>query len=238
MAIWHINMKDKVIEKFVLAEGQRVTIGRGQSADIVIDNVSVSRSHVSLQFLDNRYLLTDLGSRNGTLVNGRRIEGTVTVSETDVIQIGKFILHACRDPGEVAPFAMLRTREGGGQQPGEKSDALLEATVYAALNPVAGGASRQLTAIKGSVTPPRLALQGKDEFTIGKEEGCDLRVGGWFTGKVGCSVLVSGKSYYLQTSPGASSPSVNGKKITDRERLGIGDVIKVGGAEIKFEAGQ
>lgn len=239
MAIWLITLKEKVVEKFVLAEGQRVTIGRGQSADIVIDNVSVSRSHAGLQFLDNRYLLTDLGSRNGTLVNGRKIEGTVPVSPSDVIQIGKFLLHTSRDSGEVAPFAMLRTKDGSAHEAGQQADALMNSTVYAALTPVAGGAPRQLRVVKGSVTPPRLALQGKEEFTIGKEDDCDMRVGGgWFSGNITCSVMVSGKNYYLQASPGAGPPAVNGRKISGRERLGIGDLIKVGVAELKFEAGQ
>lgn len=239
MAIWLITMKDKVIEKFVLTEGQRVTIGRGQSADIVIDNVSVSRNHASLQFLDNRYLLTDLGSRNGTLVNGRKIEGTVPVSPSDVIQIGKFRLHTSREAGEVAPFAMLRSKDGSDLAAGEQADALMDSTVFAALTPVAGGAPRQLRVVSGKASPSRLDLQGKEEFVIGKEDGCDMQVGGgWFSGNITCAVLVSGKNYYLQAKPGAAEPSINGRKISGQERLGIGDVIKVGGAELKFEGGQ
>jgi pSer/pThr/pTyr-binding forkhead associated (FHA) protein len=50
------------------------TIGRDPMNDVVIpDDTKVSRSHAEIQFKEGRWLLIDLESRNGTLVNGRRI---------------------------------------------------------------------------------------------------------------------------------------------------------------------
>jgi signal transduction histidine kinase len=66
-------------------------IGRGL-ADVSLTETDVSRRHALFAFGNHGYELTDLGSANGTHVNGRRIEGTVPVRVGDRIQIGRTIL--------------------------------------------------------------------------------------------------------------------------------------------------
>ena len=54
--------------------GQReLLVGRDQSCDVVISNLSVSRRHARLHFRDGRWILQDLDSTNGTLVNALRV---------------------------------------------------------------------------------------------------------------------------------------------------------------------
>ena len=54
--------------------GQReLLVGRDQSCDVVISNLSVSRRHARLHFRDGRWILQDLNSTNGTLVNALRV---------------------------------------------------------------------------------------------------------------------------------------------------------------------
>lgn len=50
-----------------------LTIGRHPSCDVVLNDVSVSRRHAELRFRDGRWILRDLGSTNGTLLNGLRV---------------------------------------------------------------------------------------------------------------------------------------------------------------------
>ena len=50
---------------------------------------SVSRPHAQVAKLDSRYVLTDLGSANGTLVNGRLIEEPTPLKNGDVLLIGE-----------------------------------------------------------------------------------------------------------------------------------------------------
>lgn len=79
---------------------EAVTIGRDQANDIVVPHDSnVSRSHAEVQFRDERWLLVDLGSRNGTIVNGRRIRQH-PLREGDRIQVGQitFVFLAGDDP--------------------------------------------------------------------------------------------------------------------------------------------
>jgi signal transduction histidine kinase len=68
-----------------------VVIGRG-SVDIALGESDVSRRHACFGFGDRGFEITDLGSVNGTSVNGRRIEGTVPVRVGDRIQIGRTVL--------------------------------------------------------------------------------------------------------------------------------------------------
>ncbi|MEZ4518305.1 MAG: FHA domain-containing protein [Chloroflexota bacterium] len=74
--------------------GQRWTIanpefviGRGNDCDIVLPERQVSRYHVKILRQDSGYWLEDLGSKNGTHLNGNQVEGTVPIADGDEIQI-------------------------------------------------------------------------------------------------------------------------------------------------------
>lgn len=63
-------------------------VGRGRQADAVVDDPSVSRRHAMLRWRENECLVVDLGSANGTLVNGRRIAGPMRLRAGDVVAFG------------------------------------------------------------------------------------------------------------------------------------------------------
>ncbi len=71
--------------------GKVLTIGRADS-DIVLDQPLVSRRHAQLAWVGTQHILSDLGSRNGTWVNGVRIAGQRALVPGDVVQIGTFRL--------------------------------------------------------------------------------------------------------------------------------------------------
>lgn len=70
-----------------LPDGE-VLIGRGPECFLRIDEAVVSRRHAQLRVSGEGVALTDLGSRNGSLVNGARIDRTVRLQAGDVIAIG------------------------------------------------------------------------------------------------------------------------------------------------------
>ena len=70
-----------------LTEGE-FAVGRNASCQLSLDDPLVSRRHALLVVSGNQVTVQDLGSRNGVLVNGERIEGVVTVLEGDRILIG------------------------------------------------------------------------------------------------------------------------------------------------------
>ena len=63
-------------------------IGRSTLSDIVISDADLGRSHARIQFLDDHYLLVDLGSAHGTSVNGQAVESARLV-DGDQVQLGQ-----------------------------------------------------------------------------------------------------------------------------------------------------
>jgi DNA-binding winged helix-turn-helix (wHTH) protein len=74
-------------KKVSLGEGEHV-LGRDPDADVFIDNTAVSRRHARISIAAGRVQLEDLGSHNGTFVNGRKIDGLVEIADGDVITLG------------------------------------------------------------------------------------------------------------------------------------------------------
>lgn len=68
------------------------TIGRSPDADVVIDDPYASEFHARVESQDGDTLVHDLGSTNGTYVNGRRISVPTPAGRGDTVQIGKTIL--------------------------------------------------------------------------------------------------------------------------------------------------
>ena len=67
---------------------ERVTIGRQSGCTITIRDTNVSREHVQLRRRPNGWTLRDLGSTNGTKLNGVRVEGEQMLANGDVIMLG------------------------------------------------------------------------------------------------------------------------------------------------------
>ena len=71
--------------------GPVVTIGRLDDCDVVIHDAAASRRHAQVRVDDGSFTLTDLGSTNGTLVNGRQVQ-TARLVDGDRIRIGSTVI--------------------------------------------------------------------------------------------------------------------------------------------------
>jgi pSer/pThr/pTyr-binding forkhead associated (FHA) protein len=69
-----------------------VVLGRSSEADIVIQDPYASEFHLRLNAREGRLVLSDLGSTNGTYVNGRRVSTPVDLRRGDAVQIGKTVM--------------------------------------------------------------------------------------------------------------------------------------------------
>ncbi|MGH3459271.1 FHA domain-containing protein [Aeromicrobium sp.] len=75
-----------------LLDTDLVTVGRHPDSDIFLDDISVSRRHATFTRGDSGYVVSDLGSLNGSYVNRDRIDNDVALTGGDEVQIGKYRL--------------------------------------------------------------------------------------------------------------------------------------------------
>jgi len=111
-------------------------IGRQPNAAVYLDSLAVSRQHARVVRAEGAYFIEDLGSSNGTYLNGRAIDGRMPLSENDTLQIGPYVLALRPDPAppKTEPDQIIRTRVAATpsnhtlflQNPAYKLQAVLE----------------------------------------------------------------------------------------------------------------
>jgi hypothetical protein len=72
--------------------GDQLTVGRDSTNDVVINDAEISRRHARLTFQGGKYILEDLGSTNGTFVNGQRLAGPRVLKAGEVVSFGEQIV--------------------------------------------------------------------------------------------------------------------------------------------------
>jgi len=93
-----LSLKGRLLSE-VAFTGPQLRIGRMRENDVVVNNLAVSRFHATLRREGSGFVLEDLGSENGTQLNGTRISGSVPIVPGDVIQLGKYELRIDANPG-------------------------------------------------------------------------------------------------------------------------------------------
>ncbi|MBM4087681.1 MAG: FHA domain-containing protein, partial [Planctomycetes bacterium] len=100
--------------------GDSLLIGRGHGVDIFVPDTNASRKHAKLTKRDDGYFVEDLGSRNGTKVNGQKIKEARKVVDGDEVQIGRVRLlfrdapEGPRAADRIGRFQILGKLGGGG----------------------------------------------------------------------------------------------------------------------------
>lgn len=203
-----------------------VRIGRGESMDLVIDNVSVSRRQAEIRDEAGSWVVRDLGSSNGTFVNGERLTGDHVLRPGDEISFGKFSVFfekAFAEPvAAEAPGARPAAEHGGTLHLGPDEVARLQRAValkrHAQLQWEAGG---------------RRGTQYLEEAAalVGRTDLCDVRV----PGGPRQHILVTRRADGFEVRNLARWPRmrVNGQ-VTQRASLKSGDVIETGGLRLTF----
>jgi pSer/pThr/pTyr-binding forkhead associated (FHA) protein len=259
MAKLILSMDGLVLKEIPLAK-ERTTIGRKPHNDIQIDNLAVSGEHAVIVTILNDSFLEDLGSTNGTVVNGNPIKKHF-LQNNDVIELGKYKL---KFVGEAAPAAgaekadfektmvlrpsamkaasdQARALGSTGSQPQAASAARAAAVQQAAASAAATG-----VADKDSKTlPPPPAAKpaqplGSIQLLSGANAGKELELTKPLTtlGKPGVQVAVLTRrpqGYFITHVEGANRPSVNGQQIgTAPHALKDHDMIELAGIKMEF----
>jgi serine phosphatase RsbU (regulator of sigma subunit) len=136
-----VSVVPRLALSWIAAEGPRVrelgpegaVVGRAEECDVVLADRAVSRRHARVKPADDGWWLEDLGSRGGTFLNGRSIEGRARLAPGDRIGVGLVVLTA------VAPEAEgPRTASSGPLQPGTSIFRRADELLSGARAPLAG----------------------------------------------------------------------------------------------------
>jgi hypothetical protein len=145
--------KDKNKE-YVLQEGE-TGVGRGIDNDVILTDVSVSRKHLRVLRDGSNLVLRDLGSGNGTTVNGQRVH-QVVLNEGDRIELGETVLVVRRpDENAGAPMAGGTHETAMPAQAGAQPQ-MIPAWPSVALPPPASGSAENVAPRDGHTATVRL----------------------------------------------------------------------------------
>jgi pilus assembly protein CpaF len=102
-----ITEKEGAERRLTFSESE-VTVGRVPGNDVVLPKGNVSKRHSRIVLKDNRFIVVDLKSTNGTYVNGRKITSPLVVKDGDKIYVGDFVLTLESDPAASVPLDAMR----------------------------------------------------------------------------------------------------------------------------------
>lgn len=219
-----VTLNSRVIERRKLNQ-EETTIGRMGENDIVIKNLAVSKHHAKIYTKEEKVVIKDLGSANGTFVNGIRIEET-ELTTGDVIIIGKYVLKLYHEES-LRPLKDCAFQGDGGT-------VMIDAITR----------ERFLERLKGelpSQTPKIIFSEGKEIeirgefFTIGKGYKAKLKIEGLFIKNPHAKIFKQPDGAYRIVSMGSffKPTKVNGSPVKEKI-LRDGDVIKIGKHEMIF----
>jgi pSer/pThr/pTyr-binding forkhead associated (FHA) protein len=149
-----------------LEEGREAVLGRGEGCEVRVDSNQASRRHAAVRSDGDEVRVRDLGSTNGTFVNGERVEGERALRAGDRIEVGGVAVTFCRiDPTWTAgPRASAGDRTLLFDAAPAPSTALHgrleEIPTYAVLQMLEMGGKTGLLTLGGDDGPVRLWIAG------------------------------------------------------------------------------
>jgi ABC-type multidrug transport system ATPase subunit/pSer/pThr/pTyr-binding forkhead associated (FHA) protein/ABC-type transport system involved in multi-copper enzyme maturation permease subunit len=225
-------------------------LGREPGMEVAIEAAAavVSRRHAEIQRRDGQYMLVDLGSFNGTLLNEQRITSPTPLYDNDRIQLGlggpilRFL-----DPAHPAP--------SGAQNTGQRSVAIsagasphapIPIPVPPAASPLAIPVTAQTMVVKqggsGSLNQPQppsaggaqpqllmqVAFDGKQQLSVGRAPDNDITLDGLQISNHHARLINAGGSITVEDVGSTNGVYINGARITGRRPLQGRDIVQVG----------
>lgn len=230
--------------EFVL-EADRLTIGRHSSNEIVIRSDSASRQHAELSMVDGIAHVRDLGSTNGTYVNGQQVRGSwMEVPDASCLQIGEVELRyvagsaANQQDSQTRPLVDPTVPDSDGQA---ADDTLLMDQTY---SEGAGDRPQELLRIIVRHHCARLTVRDSlrtfdvplddDGFLIGRDPSCAITINDpGASGHHAQLDRVSGGDFLLRDLNSTNGLFVNGIQAKEH-LLAEGDTIRIGSSSLMY----
>jgi pSer/pThr/pTyr-binding forkhead associated (FHA) protein len=201
-----VKLGDNIVQKYFFVK-ETMGVGRAPDNEIVIENLAISRNHAVIKFEEGKYSLIDLGSSNGSYVNGVKVKRT-ELMDKDVITLGKHKLFFYDQ--RVAAEPPRRT-------------AMLDADRTMLVTPTLVG---QITVTKGRQKGQTFSLD-QPSMILGKGPECQIQLNDWFVSRQHAVIEKHNDEYTIRDLNSWRHTRVNGE-VVDQGPLASGDIIQLG----------
>lgn len=223
-----VKYEDRIIER-VVSEKKRMTIGRTNDNDIILENRGVSRRHAIIEFNDDAAVVIDNESLNGTFVNNRKITEEF-LRDNDVITIGKYCLVYHSETGrqesasDLDGTMVLKTKKQKEMLEIDRRDRELIEKIGGSLLVGESNTDFSEYQIDQNVT------------TIGKAKFVHVQAKGFMLSGIQAKIVKENDQFKIVNLGRKGKTRVNGEPIDD-QFLKNGDFIQVGKSVYKFVEG-
>ena len=212
---------DGVVIKEVQLTKERTMLGRRPYNDIVIDNLAVSGEHAVMHMTEHEVEVEDLGSTNGTYVNGKAIKRQV-LRNGDTIEVGKYKIRFLQEEADGGYEKTMIFKPGMVPPPLAPRPAATAAPAAAPATASAAPLSAVIRVLSGAAAGREVALT-KVVTTIGKP------------GVAVASITRRHHGFVLAHVEGPDTPMHNGARIGQAPvPLHTGDMLELAGTEMQF----
>ena len=222
-------------------------LGREPGMEVAIEAAAavVSRRHAEIQRRNGQYMLVDLGSFNGTLINDQRITSPTPLYDGDRIQLGmggpilRFL-----DAAHPAPAGAQNTGQRSvAVSSGASPQAPIPVPVPPVSGPLAEGVRAQTIVVKagsGSLNQPppqggaqaqllmQVMFDGKQQLNIGRSPDNDIRLDGLQISNHHARLSNAGGTVFVEDVGSTNGVYVNGARISGRRPIQGRDIVQVG----------
>ncbi|THB62917.1 MAG: FHA domain-containing protein [Desulfovibrio sp.] len=230
MATLILKYEDEIQGKYDLEEGQTIHVGRKDTNDVVVETLIISGNHCKIDFLKEGLHLTDLKSKNGTFVNGKKVTSS-WLKSGDEVTVGKHALIVAMTSEEAMDFEFEEDDMGktmvldpgrqAAEEPADDDEPLDGSEPTAVISFLKGG--------QGEVPLTKRLTK------VGKDFSNDVVIGGGFTiGQTAFTISKLPDGYYLSYVGGMAKPKINGRSVGESALLHDFDTIEIGSDKLQF----
>ena len=253
-----LQLKNKTLGEYSLQAGASLTIGRRDTNDVVIEDPAVSGHHAKIDALDDRFVLIDLQSKNGSFVN-EQLVNSHWLRHEDIITIGEhtliFIYEERNRPGKKDADDFDETLAMNTTQ---RRKMMIRSNPTKSINVVRFWDKSQNRGKVKDVEPPasepRIDHQEKEPegildylaggmgrikltrkiTSIGKDPTSDIETKGLLIGSTAATISKTDEGFCFNYIGGMPRPKINDEPVNKSAILRDQDIIEVGSVRLRF----
>jgi pSer/pThr/pTyr-binding forkhead associated (FHA) protein len=253
-----LKLKNKSIGEYQLQKGASLTIGRRETNDVVIEDPAVSGHHAKIDSLGDRFVLTDLQSKNGSFVN-EQLVNSHWLKHEDITSIGGYTLvfdyhdeinEPSDDSDTFDKTQVLNTTQRRRMMIKSNPTKSINVVRFWDKSPNRGKVRDVEPAVPESRTRSKKTTPGgvitilkggsgqielsRNITTIGKDPTSDIIVKGLLIEPTAATINKESGGFYLNFIGGLTKPKVNNRPVKKSTRLNDQDIIEIGSVRLQF----